>query len=378
MNSSMHQWNAAETCFVPEVDMTGVSFLAYFGPNEIIESDIFQTAMSTAFPGACQMGCTAGSLVGDDDIQEGKAYLVAVKLDHSSARTACLPVSFETSAEAGGALAGLLDAPDLAGVLILCDSLNVDGVALVQGLKAGLTRAVPISGGLAADGEQFERTLAGADGVIAERTVAAIGLYGDKLRFSQGSAHGWDDFGPPRRVTYAAGNKLFELDGEPALEIYKRYLGDECSQLPASALRFPLKLWDPDNEKNQVIRTVLGVDEDTQCLIFASSIEEGWNARMMRGAFSNLNAGAAEAARQAFAGGVDDSSGLSLMFSCVGRRLLMGENVIDEIDAVINVLGTRDNVLGFYSHGEISLPAEGGYCGLHNQTMTICTLQEAS
>ena len=49
-----------------------------------------------------------------------------------------------------------------------------------------------------------------------------------------GSRGGWDFFGPERRVTRSEGNVLYELDGTPALDLYKKYLGARASGLPAA------------------------------------------------------------------------------------------------------------------------------------------------
>ncbi|MCA9467533.1 MAG: hypothetical protein KC643_19090, partial [Nitrospira sp.] len=65
-----------------------------------------------------------------------------------------------------------------------------------------------------------------------EGLISAVGLYGDRVRLGHGSKGGWDFFGIERRVTKSHGNVLLELDGKPALELYKRYLGVRASGLP--------------------------------------------------------------------------------------------------------------------------------------------------
>jgi hypothetical protein len=171
---------------------------------------------------------------------------------------------------------------------------------------------------------------------------------------------------------------LFELDGKPALDLYEHYLGDYAKQLPASALRFPLLVNDPSDPSRSVIRTVLNVDREARSLTFAASIQDGWTARLMRGAFDNLAEGAAAAAREAHASSLETNTGLALLVSCVGRRIVMGEHTGDEIEAVASALPKGFQQVGFYSHGEISASPNDSFCGLHNQTMTIVTLEEAA
>ena len=64
--------------------------------------------------------------------------------------------------------------------------------------------------------------------------------------------------------------------------------------------------------------------------------------------------------------------------SCIGRRLLMGQRIIDEVEAAGAELGSKIPRLGFYSYGEISPHGAAGVCQLHNQTMTVTTLAEAA
>src|SRR6185369_15912864 len=109
--------------------------------------------------------------------------------------------------------------------------------ALVDGVASAVGPAVPVSGGLAGDGAAFTETLVGAAAAPRSGTVAAVGFYGDAIQFGHGSGGGWDVFGPKRKITKASGNMLEEVDGQPALDLYKLYLGPGDSQnLPGSAL----------------------------------------------------------------------------------------------------------------------------------------------
>lgn len=359
-------------------DAIDPTFVLYFGPNDVISDANFQTALRALGPRAHLLGCTTGTYINDSTLNDDQALAVAVKLEHTQTRLVSVDVTVATSREAGTKIAESLAAPDLAGVILLSDSLNVEGVELVEGMRTVLGSAVPISGGLASDGADFQRTMVGANDAPREKLVAALGFYGTALRISQGCAHGWDNFGPPRRITRAEGPILFELDGKPALDLYEHYLGDYAEQLPASALRFPLLVNDPSNPSRSVIRTVLNVDPEARSLTFAASIQDGWTARLMRGAFDNLAEGAAAAARDAHAASLEANRGLAILISCVGRRIVMGEHTGDEIEAVANVLPKGFQQIGFYSHGEISASPNDSFCGLHNQTMTIVTLEEAA
>jgi hypothetical protein len=115
-------------------------------------------------------------------------------------------------------------------------------------------------------------------------------------------------------------------------------------------------------------------------MTFAGDVPQGWTAQLMRGTFDRLAAGAADAARQARTGlkAKDDDQRFSILVSCIGRRLLMGQRTTDETEAAGAELGVNTVRLGFYSYGEISPHATSGVCELHNQTMTVTTLAEVA
>jgi hypothetical protein len=84
---------------------------------------------------------------------------------------------------------------------------------------------------------------------------------------------------------------------------------------------------------------------------------------------------AAEAAKAMHAG---DQQGLALLVSCVGRKLVMGGRVDEEVEAVADVFGRGATLAGFYSYGEISPFSPAVECKLHNQTMTITYIAESN
>ena len=67
---------------------------------------------------------------------------------------------------------------------------------------------------------------------------------------------------------------------------------------------------------------------------------------------------------------------MAILVSCVGRKLVMGGRVDEEVEAVGDVFGQKAVLTGFYSNGEISPFTGNAVCKLHNQTMTITHIAE--
>jgi hypothetical protein len=259
-------------------------------------------------------------------------------------------------------------------VLALCDGLKVNGSAFAHSLHACLPPGVSATGGLAADGDRFARTLVCFNGPGRPGRAVGIGLYGEALRLGYGSLGGWDSFGPTRTITKSRGNVLHELDGEPALALYKNYLGEHSAQLPGSALLFPLLL--EDAAGGGLVRSVLAVDEAAGSLTFAGDVPEGARARLMKANFDRLVDGACDSAHASASGLLGAEAQLAILVSCVGRKLVLRQRVEEEIEAVREVL-PQAVLAGFYSYGELCPQGAARNCELHNQTMTITTLAEA-
>jgi hypothetical protein len=354
----------------------------YFGTRFDLESRERYDELRQRFPDAHLVGCSTGGQIRDDEVLDDEIAVVALTFDRTRLRIVHEDVNnAEQSFAQGASIATKLAAPDLSGIIVLSDGLNVNGSSLVNGIASIVGNRIPLTGGLAGDGDRFNETVVGADFAPRPHVIAAVGFYGDAVRIGHGSAGGWDQFGPRRRVTRSSGNVLYELDGEPALDLYERYLGEDAKGLPSTALLFPLRVYDPARPDHDIVRTILAVDHVARSMTFAGDVPEGWIAQLMRGNFDRLAAGAAKAARDAQTQIDATSHGgdeLALLVSCIGRRLLMGQNTLDEVEAAGAELGQQVKRIGFYSYGEISPHRASGMSQLHNQTMTITTISEAA
>jgi hypothetical protein len=373
-------WNSRTGWVAGKSEPGEASLVLYFGARQALAGSARYDELRAMFPRAHLLGCSTGGQVNNDDICDDEIVAAAIGFDATRLKLCRQDIGGpQQSKSCGEAIGRALNADDLAGVFVLSDGLNVNGSELVGGITSAIGAKIPLTGGLAGDGADFQETLVGADCAPRSRVVAGIGFYGSAIRIGHGSAGGWDVFGPRRQVTRSVGNVLFELDGEPALDLYERYLGpDEAKELPGSALLFPIQVHDPSQLKSAVVRTVLAVDRAARSMTFAGDVPQGWTAQLMRGNIDRLTAGAAEAARQARTGlGVNGHDRhVSILVSCIGRRLLMGQRTIDEAEAAGAELGADNLRLGFYSYGEISPHPNSGRCELHNQTMTVTTLAE--
>lgn len=373
MNVQQNRWSPSDGWAGPEADPRA-QLLLVFGERASLAVPALGASLSERWPTATIIGCsTAGQIMGAEVFDSGVAA-TAVRFAHTTVRAATAAVTAAGSAAAGAALATALAGPDLVHVIVISEGLDINGEALVRGLGENLPATVSVTGGLSADGEQFQETAVLVGKQLARNMVAAVGLYGSRLKVGYGSLGGWDSFGPERQITRSDGNVLYELDGQSALALYKRYLGDHASGLPASGLLFPLSLRTRDVSA-PVVRTILSVNETEQSLTFAGNVPVGGYVRLMRANFDRLIDGAVGAGRIS-AEALGTPADLVLLVSCVGRRMVLRQRVEEEVEGVRDIVGEAATIAGFYSYGEISPFTPKARCELHNQTMTVTTLSE--
>jgi hypothetical protein len=359
----------------PMLDSSNTLILIFAAP-QFIDNPKPIAELVKAYPQAKITGCSSAGEIFGPFINDNSLSVAVTKFDHTTVRLESTPIkNSEASYTAGLALAKKLLSEDLKSILVLSDGLTVNGTELVKGFNDALPKNVVVTGGLSGDGSAFKRTWVIYAGSPRENTICAIALYGKQLKVGHGSKGGWDTFGPERRITRSKGNVLYELDGKPALALYKEYLGDRAKDLPASGLLFPLMIREDMNSEKQLVRTILAVNESEQSLTFAGDIPMGHLAKLMRANFDRLVTGANDAAVLASDNIAGNGPTLAIAISCVGRRLLLGERTEEETEATLETLPKGTSQIGFYSYGELS-PYATGACDLHNQTMTLTTYTE--
>lgn len=323
------------------------------------------------------MGCSGAGEVKQAEIRDGEIILTGMQFERTKIKLASVQsIKGRNSEHVGTELGNLFPKKELKSLYLLSDGLSVNGTALIKGLKNVLGQDLNLAGGLAGDGADFKNTFVLVDGIPTKNAATAIGFYGDHVHIASTADAGWIPFGPIRTITKSESNILYELDGKPALSLYKQFLGEQAKKLPASALLFPIYLkYGTDKADRNAVRTILSVNESNQSMTFAGDVPEGSSIQLMRASHENLieAAKAVSLVNRVHLDGTAPT--VSLIVSCVGRRLVMGESTEDEVEMVLSHMPRNTVQTGFYSYGEIGACLTG-VCDLHNQTITLTLIQE--
>lgn len=358
-----------------DVNSEKVQLVLVFGAKEVLATNNIYTLLRAKFSNADIALCSTAGEIYSNNVFDDTVSIIAFEFEKTKIVSHQINTDNCTNCfDSGIKLMEKFDKTDLSYVFVLSDGNTVNGSQLVNGLNS-VAGKIKVSGGLAGDGVNFTSTLVGLNEEPSENNIIAIGFYGNSLKVTHGSMGGWDMFGLERTVTKSNYNQLFEIDNQNALELYKTYLGNYANELPGSALLFPLSVVIPGSQE-PVVRTILKINEENQSMIFAGDIPEGSQLRFMRANFDKLVDAATNAAEVSMIELGKNPPQVALLISCVGRKIILGPRVEEEVEAVDNMFKGKTLLTGFYSYGEISPFNSNTMCELHNQTMTITTLTE--
>lgn len=346
-----------------------------FGSKELLSDDKSFKEIKNKFPNAQIALCSSAGEIFDNEVLDDSISITGIQFNSSKIESKKVFIDdFPNSYEAGVELIRNFPQDNLKFIFVLSDGGRVNGSELVKGMNSVNKEGVLITGGLAGDGTKFESTVVGLNEKPESGNIIAIGFYGEKLTLSHGSIGGWESFGLERTVTQSKANILYEIDSKTALDLYKTYLGKYADELPSSALLFPLSIKLSD-EQEPIVRTILSIDEKRQSMTFAGDVPKGSKVRFMKANFDRLIDAASVAASSCLKIS-DNSPKLAILISCVGRKVILGNRIDEEVEAVAEIFGEKTVLTGFYSYGEISPLKPFANCELHNQTMTISCINE--
>ena len=149
--------------------------------------------LAERFPRSTLIGCSTSGQVAGSFVRDDALTVAVARFDSSRLVKVSADVQGGVDSLTAGQILGRgLAADDLRYVLVLSDGLCVNGSDLVAGLLSSVGSEVVVTGGLAGDGDRFERTWVIDDGVIHAGRVVAVGDYGESLRVGSGSMGGWE------------------------------------------------------------------------------------------------------------------------------------------------------------------------------------------
>jgi hypothetical protein len=259
-------------------------------------------------------------------------------------------------------------------LMLLTDGLGGNQQEIVRGAYSMVGAEVPLVGGCAGDDLNMKGTYQFFDDQVLQDAIVSVAL-GSDAPIGIGVEHGWRRMGDPMLVTASGENRVYSLDGQPALDLYLERLcaPPSAREDPAAFTRFalthPLGISRRDGE---VVRFVAEADFAARSLGCIAEVPQGGLAWFMEGDDSSVLRATDVACQDALAqlGGGRPLGFIA--FDCIARRGVLGEPGIHrELDLIARHAGGAP-VAGFYTYGEIARTQ--GRSGFHNQTLVVLAL----
>lgn len=217
----------------------------------------------------------------------------------------------------------------------------------------------------------------GADRTLAEREkfvytekgmlsngVAVAIFSGEALTVCSDYSLGWKQMGSPRTVTKACGNMIFELDNEPAFNIYNKYLNIQNDEhFKDNVAEFPLI---KTINRIDIARVPLRCDENGH-IELGASVTEGETYYLSYGDTRNIMECLIECYNRVKE---YEPQGIT-MYSCTTRKIL--HNYFSEFR---NTFSALSSVCGGYVHGEF-LRVDGKIIN-NNATVVLACFREGT
>ena len=319
-------------------------------------------------PKAKIIGTTTDGEIVENSVLEQSIVISFSIFENTKLESNCVDLDgndFETGAQ----IAKMSVKDDTKAIIIFADGLNTNGNEFLEGFSSVSNKAL-IAGGLAGDNSNFINTYVFNEKRVLHNGVVALSLNSDDLIVNNGYGFGWKPLGKKFKITKSNKNIVYEVDNQPILDIFKKYLGkDIISHLPKIGVEVPFIL---TKDSHTVARAVVGKNRDGS-LIFAGDVPEGSEVRFAIGDAISLIENSSEYIEKL------DNNSISTIFaySCMARKRVLHQEAVEEV-AMLNKIS---NVSGFFTYGEFYSfkNSDGSYqYELFNETLTMLALSEKS
>ena len=317
-------------------------------------------------------GTTMGE-VGSAGVTDGGVVVAALGGDGFTVRSRAARIDRHDPRAAGAAVAeamrGMHDEHQV--LILFCDGLSDRPHEIVRGAYATLGAGVPLVGGFAADDRRFERTSQFRNDEVLSGAVVGLAL-GSDGPIGIGVAHGWRRIEPPMVVTRSHGPHIYQLDGEPALDVLLRrndFQGSAAEFFGRGRQLQPLGL---SRRSGEDIRVIHAGDDEERSVWGTADVPQGALVWLMEGDRQAMIDGAAWSCTEAVAR-LDGLPPLGVLaFDCGGRRAGLTDGGLDEELRVMRTALSDAPIAGFYTLGEIARVR--GALGMHALTLVTLAL----
>jgi len=321
-----------------------------------------QTIFKKKNPKISFIGTTTAGEIDDANVNENTILVSIVKFEDTKVKHSSFKNDIDDY-QLGKNIANTLIQTNTKALLMFVDGLSTNGSDVMDGISS-INDTVPISGGLAGDNGAFVKTYVFTQNDIYSKGCVSVSLNSEVLEVFTDYQLNWQSIGQLMTITKAHKNRLYEIDGIPASDIYIKYLGDKIGDnLPFSATEFPLLKIEDDGL--EVCRTFVDKFDDGS-LLTIGNFEVGDKVRL---AFGNVDLIINNTQKKVMQYQEHQPEAI-FTYNCTARKAFLQSQITRELEPLTKIAPT----CGFFTYGEFF--SQNNKNALLNITLTILGLRE--
>ena len=312
---------------------------------------------------------TAGEILEGEMIEH--EIVISVSLFENTRIKSAHLTEFDTFYDLGQKLAKQITSNETKAVILFADGLLVNGEEVTRGFSEHSPNHPVMAGGMAGDYSQFKATWLIHNQHVFNNGAVAVSLDSDTLRAFNTYNLSWTELGPRMTITKSDGARVYEIDHQPVIEVYRKFLGEDViANMPDSTIEFPLIIQD---QEIPVARSMIQLYEDNS-IFFAGNLSVGSAVRI-----GVANPHALEKAKTAMRNTLaQQGAEACFIYSCIARKSFLGGQLSSELKPISEIAP----VAGFFTYGEVyHFNDTASRCSVHdtllNVTTTVLGLSEA-
>ena len=261
--------------------------------------------------------------------------------------------------------------------MLSADGRMIDGEKLIRFIEEVSGPDITLFGGMAGDDITFTGTYVFTNTHATDYGMTAVVLDEEKISLHGMAVSGWKPMGVFRNITKSDGSLIYSVDGQPALEMYLRFLGkevtvadDQVKFFDSIGVHYPLQIEREGREPKMC--GPIGYDREKNALICESDVPQGSRFRFSTPPDFDIIETVIQKAGELKMNTQAEADAL-LIFSCAGRLSALGPMAVQENEGLAGIW--KVPMAGFYTYGEFGKGISGKH-EFHSTTNSWVALKE--
>lgn len=312
-------------------------------------------------PNSILIGATSRGEIIDGEVLDEKIIINFTDFQHTNLKLTILK-NIKNSAELGKRFSKEADTKDLKAVITFACGLEFNGDEFLQNVSFSNDDVV-IAGGVAGSIDTHQSSFIFTKDEIIENGIVSVSLSSKVLNVYNDYSFNWQKVGKRLKITKAKGNRVYEIDGKKAVDVFSYYLGERIFRdyFEQIGSEFSLMI---DRHGVNIARSIMSEHKDGS-LTFSGNFKDGDDVYFAFGNVKDILKKSFKIAKNIQNHPVE----AIFVYSCVARKMFLKE----DINCETMPLGQIAPTCGFFTHGEFFTAKNNEFL---NQTMTVLTLSE--